>query len=226
MRGRLAVLAALVAGGAALLAAMVVLSLGKPDPTLVRIDGVDAAQRLFGGIRQEGEELGDAGAPVEIAIFNDLQCKGCALYHLSVVPRLVEDLVRPGRARLVFRHFPMGSRSRSVGAFAAAAAAEQGRAWEYVHLFFANQNKTRGEVTDEFMRRIAGSLPRRFDIERWERDRRAPEVARSLAADADLALELRLTAMPAAVIEGPAGRRVLTDSPTADEIERAVEELG
>jgi hypothetical protein len=198
------------------------LALNKGDRDGIDVTGTDTAQRLYGGIEQEGASLGPAGASVSISIYDDLQCRSCAAWYLRTVPPLVEDLIRTGRARLVYHHFPMGQRERQVGFYAAAAAGAQGRQWQYVHVFFANQETAlRRGVSEEFMARVADHVPQ-LDVERWRSDRRDPDVERTLDADSKLARDRRLPARPAAIVDGPEGRRRLVDSPTASQIEAAV----
>jgi protein-disulfide isomerase len=182
-------------------------------------------QRVYGGIEQEGASLGSPDAPISVSIYDDLQCRSCATWYLRQVPPLVEDLVRTRRARLVYHHFPMGEREREVGFYAAVAAGAQGRSWQYVHVFFANQEVAlRRGVSEEFMTRVAQQVPQ-LDLRQWRKDRLDPDTERTLAADAKLALDLHLPAKPAAVVDGPGGRRKLVGSPTAREIEAAVTAL-
>jgi hypothetical protein len=93
---------------------------------------------------------------------------------------------------------------------------------------FLNQDQVRTEgVSDEFLEQVAEAVPSpEFDVGQWEGDVDSPEVAARVEADAQLALDLRLTAAPAAVVEGPAGTRELEDFPSIAEIEAAVDEVG
>jgi protein-disulfide isomerase len=211
--------------GAAILAAIISISIGEEGPE-APVEGTQAAQRLFGGIEQDGDSLGSPDAPVTISIFNDLQCTDCADYHLEVVPGLVEDVVRDGEARLELRHRPVGQTPTTLAAVAATAAGEQGVEWQYAHLVFLNidQAETSG-VDDEFLERVAGSVPGpEFDVERWQRDRSDPETVARVEADDELGAELGLAA-PSVVVDGPGGTRELAEAPPPDEIEAAVEEV-
>lgn len=213
--------------GAAILAAIVSISIGERGPA-PPVEGSQAVQRLYGGIEQDGDSLGSPDAPVTISIFNDLQCPDCGTYQLEIVPALVEDLVRPGEARLELRHFSLGPRQTTEAALAATAAGEQGAQWQYAHLVYLNldQVETSG-VDDAFLERVAAAIPGpEFDEEEWAEDRDSPQVADRVAADAELAAELRLPAMPAAVVDGRGGSVRLEQSPPLDEIEASVEEVG
>jgi protein-disulfide isomerase len=227
MRSRLVPLIGLGLAAAALLVALVFIAVGEEGPA-APVSGADTVQRLFGGIEQDGDALGPANAPVTVSIFNDLQCTDCADYHLETVPELVEDLVRSGEARLELRHRSLGPRETTLAAYAATAAGEQDSQWQYAHLVFLNQDQVETEgVSDEFLERVAEAIPSpEFDVAQWESDLDSPEPAARVESDAQLALDLRLTAAPAVVVEGPAGTRELRDFPTVGEIEAAADEVG
>lgn len=224
-RPRVVGMIALAASALVLVAAIASLSLDRPEDAPVRISGAGDVQRLFGGIEQEGARLGSADAPVTIDLFNDMACKGCAEFQLSVVPGLVEDLVRPGEALLVYRHFPMGERRSSVSDLGALAAAEQGRQWQWVELFFINQAEAvDAGVTQKFLDGIAAAVLG-LDTGQWRSDFDAQADDPALADDAELAIELRLPAQPAVVVTGPGGSKELDESPSLSEIKAAVNDV-
>jgi protein-disulfide isomerase len=227
VRSRLVPLIGLTLAGAGVLTAIVFISVGEHGPP-APVEGADTVQRLFGGIEQNGNALGDAAAPVTISIFNDLQCTDCADYQLRIVPPLVEGVVRAGDARLEFRHRSLGQKETTLAAFAAVAAGRQDNEWQYIHLVFLNQDQVRTSgVTDEFLERVAEAVPApEFDVDQWERDRDSPEIAAEVDSDAQTALDLRLTAAPAVVVEGRHGSVELEESPSVSEIEAAVAEVG
>jgi protein-disulfide isomerase len=212
--------------GAAILAAIVSISVGEKGPERP-VEGADAVQRLYGGIEQQGDSLGSPDAPVTISIFNDLQCTDCAEYQLETVPRLVENLVREGDARLELRNRPVGQTPTTLAAVAAAAAGEQGMEWQFAHLVLLNLDQVRTSgVDDEFLERVAGSVPGpEFDVERWQRDREDPEIEARVESDDELGAELGVAA-PSVVVDGPGGTEQLEDAPSLARIEAAVEEVG
>src|ERR671910_2941985 len=154
--------------GAAILAAIVSISVGEKGPA-PPVEGAQAAQRLYGGLEQDGDSLGSPEAPVTISIFNDLQCPECGRYQLEIVPELIEDLVRPGEARLELRHFSIGPRQTTAAAFGATAAGEQGVQWQFAHLVYLNLDQAEvAGVDDEFLDRVAAAIPGpEFDEQRW-----------------------------------------------------------
>jgi protein-disulfide isomerase len=71
--------------------------------------------------------LGDKNAPVTIVEFSDFECPFCGRFHQSTLPQIVSEYIDKGKARLVYRDFPLSfhkdSRSSSL---AANCAGEQG----------------------------------------------------------------------------------------------------
>jgi protein-disulfide isomerase len=55
--------------------------------------------------------LGKADAPVTIVEYADLGCPHCAAFHAKVLPLLKEKYIDAGKARLVFREFPLSPHS-------------------------------------------------------------------------------------------------------------------
>ncbi|MDA1079812.1 MAG: thioredoxin domain-containing protein [bacterium] len=52
--------------------------------------------------------LGDANAPVTIIEFSDYECPFCKRHFEQTHPQLVEKYIKTGKAKLVFRDFPLG----------------------------------------------------------------------------------------------------------------------
>jgi len=100
-RGRLWVIALLALSLAGLGYAIVTISTQEAGDPVVHLDGVSDAQRLFGGVPQEGDRLGSSNAPVTIQVFNDLQCGDCRDDFLSTIPELAERYARSGEAKLL-----------------------------------------------------------------------------------------------------------------------------
>jgi protein-disulfide isomerase len=210
------------AGAAALLAGIVSISVGQGGPERITISGGEQVQRLIAGIPQDGPYLGPSDAPVTITVFNDLQCGSCDAYELETVDPLIEGYARTGRARLEFRHYSLGEAETTVAAYAATAAGEQDREWQYVDLFFRNQDEAGHDVSDEFLTDVGNAIPD-FDLDAWKQARDSAVVAERVEADATLAAELSLRVNgPSVVVDGPGGTKVLQDSPSTADVDAAV----
>src|SRR3954447_22514492 len=133
-----------------------------------------APPSLFAGIPQSGVALGNPKAPVTMTEFAGLQCPFCRRYTTDVLPTLVRDYVRTGKVKMVFRDIAfLGSDSVTAGR-AAAAAGAQGKLWQFVDAFYADQgDENSGYVTDDFVRGIAQKVPG-LDVARLMRDRDTP----------------------------------------------------
>jgi protein-disulfide isomerase len=217
--------AILVVVGLVLLFVIASLSLDKGDTDPIEITGVSAVQRLVAGIHQDDRVLGNDGAPVTIQVFNDLQCLPCGDYQLETIDPLVEDEVRGGEVKLEFHHFSTGARNTELAAYGAVAAGKQDYQWQFIELFFRNQDEGRQEgVTDVFLTEVAAGILE-FNVEQWQRDFDDPDVAEAVEADAALVAELRLTAEPAVIVDGPADSRTLMDSPSLSEVREAIAQV-
>jgi protein-disulfide isomerase len=195
---------------------------GEGGPEKITIGGGEEVQQLIAGIPQDSRFLGASDAPVTITVFNDLQCGSCDDYQLQTVDPLIEEFARTDDARLEFRNFSLGPTTTTEAAYAAMAAGEQNRQWQYVDLLFRNQKEAPGnEVSEEFLQDIANAIPD-FDVEAWKRARESPEVSALVQEDAELAADLRLPAEPAIVVTGPGGTRELDESPSKEQVEAAV----
>jgi protein-disulfide isomerase len=214
-------------GAIALSAAIVSISVGTGGPKLIKLQGGDQVQELLGGIEQDGADLGPPDVPVTISVFNDLQCSSCDDYEVHTVDPLIEKYARTGQARFEFRNYSLGQAETTKAAFAATAAADQDREWQFVELFFRNQDAAPGgTVSEEFLNDLGNSITD-LDLDTWRRDMESPEVKARVEADAQLAADygLRING-PSIVVEGPGGTKVLQDSPSQQEIENAVESVG
>jgi len=51
--------------------------------------------------------MGDPAAPIEIIEYASMTCPHCAAFHLETLPELKAQYIDTGRARLVFREYPL-----------------------------------------------------------------------------------------------------------------------
>ena len=227
-RGRLWVILAFALALAALGYVVVDVSTNEAGREVVRIEGIASAQRLFGGLQQEGDRLGSGDAPVAIQLFNDLQCGNCRGEFLTVVPPLVDDYVREGEVKLLMRHYSIAANPLELGFFGAEAAAEQGYGWQYTYLFFVNQEEAeRFGVGDRVMGSLASSISG-LEVLEWEaaldeKGEPGGPIAKRLERYEELGRDLGIRVGQAMIVSGPAGTRALQDNPELSQIEQAIE---
>lgn len=179
---------ALVFGTAALIAlALTTASLlgsRSPEEEPLALRGGAETEALLRGIPQEGIALGSPDAPVTLVEYADLQCPYCAQWAREAFPAIVDEYVRPGRVRIVFRGLAFIGPESEAALRTALAAGAQGRLWNLVHLLYRNQGAENGGwVTDDFLHRL-GHQVRGLNPERAFAERRTPSVDRELAAAA------------------------------------------
>ncbi len=131
---------------------------------------------LIDGIPQEGTLLGDPGAKVTLLQYEDLQCPICRQYTIALFPMVVEEYVRKGTARVDFRGIDILGEDSTQALRAVLAAAKQGKAWQMIELFFANQGEEgSGWVTDVLIDDMAASIDG-LDVQRLKTDAESDEI--------------------------------------------------
>jgi protein-disulfide isomerase len=186
---------------------------------------VAAVDSLVQGIPQNGLALGDPKAKVELIEYGDLQCPVCKAYSEEILPPVIENQVKNGQAKLVFRNFIIiGPQSAPAGA-AALAAGAQGRGWNYLELFYRNQGKENsGYADDEFLTAVAKGAGVK-DIGKWQTERKGTEFTDEVTATTEQAQKFGFTGTPSFAISGPSsnGTELLGSPGSPDEIEEAIE---
>jgi protein-disulfide isomerase len=229
-RGRLLIAALLALVLAALGYAIVAMSTQEPGDPVVHLDGITDAQRLFGGMPQEGDRLGSKDAPVTIQVFNDLQCSDCRDDYLSTIPGLAEHYARPGDVKLLWRHYSNSINPKQLGFYGAEAAAEQNYGWQYTYLFFRNQDEAeRFGVDQDYLASVAGGVEE-LDLREWERDLEEKglaggEIEERLESQEELARGLEIRKGQGMIVNGPNGTVTLQEGPSLAEVEAAIAEV-
>jgi protein-disulfide isomerase len=209
--------------------AIVSLSVGSGgEKGEVRITGAEEIQSLVGGIPQDGARLGSSDAPVTVQVFNDLSCDQCSDWNRDVIVPLIQGPVRSGDVQLVYHNFPMSESGFFLGAYGAVAAAKQDYEWQFIQLFFYNQDEAEKRGADQdFLDAIArGVGVVNFNVEQWQQDMKDSDIQDTLDADERLSAERRLPAEPAVVVGGPNGTEQLIESPSLADVQAAIAKVG
>ncbi|MEE8499485.1 MAG: thioredoxin domain-containing protein [Kiloniellales bacterium] len=109
--------------------------------------------------------LGSADAPITIIEYSSLTCPHCAALHKDILPKIKETWIAEGKARLVYRHFPIGA--MALRAAAVADCIEGERFFGFLDLLYKSQQRW-AKSKDPLkslgqMARLAGMSQERFE---------------------------------------------------------------
>ncbi|WP_193367356.1 DsbA family protein [Pelagibius marinus] len=95
----------------------------------------DGGEPLF----DDDRILGSAEAPVTILEYSSLTCPHCANFHKNTLPQVKSEWIDAGRARLVYRHYPLDQ--LALRAAAAADCIEGDAFFGFLDVLFKNQER-------------------------------------------------------------------------------------
>ena len=147
---------------------------------------------------RRGEVFDDPASPVggnpqgdvTIVEFFDYRCPYCK----QVQPTLQKLLDQDRKLRFVYKEMPVLGAPSVTAAHAALAARLQGK---YEH-FHSAMMATKGQITDEVVYQVAGSVG--LDVDRLKRDMTAPEIEQAVKANLALAKALDIRGTPGFII--------------------------
>ncbi len=118
-------------------------AVGRALAALVAL--VAVAGMAVPGPAQQGKEppeardmvLGDPEAPIKIVEYASLTCPHCASFHNDILPRLKADYIDTGKARLVYRDFPLDRVALQAAAIARCAGDD--RFFGFIEVLYGTQ---------------------------------------------------------------------------------------
>jgi protein-disulfide isomerase len=97
--------------------------------------------------------MGDPDAPVEIIEYSSMTCPHCAAFHTQTLPVIKERYIDTGKAKLVFREFPLDRVALTASAIARCAGEE--RYFSFVDVLVRTQDQwAHAEDTTEELKKI------------------------------------------------------------------------
>ncbi len=116
-------------------------------------------------IFEDDRILGSAEAPITIIENSSLTCPACAAFHAGALPQIKETWIADGRARLVYRHFPLDGDALRAAAIANCIEGE--RYFGFLDLLFKTQKRW-AKSSDPLkalgqMARLAGLSQEKFE---------------------------------------------------------------
>ena len=203
-RNRLILVAAAV-GGAALLAVVLILVVGKSSTattTTATAPAIATAAKLFAGIPQHGNTIGKASAPATLIVYEDPQCPFCREWNVQTLPTVLDQYVRTGKLKLVYRGVVIIGPDSVRGLRAIGAAAKQNKLWNLVDALYARQGaENSGWITNSVI--LAAASDAGANGPAVVAGMGAPSVGATLTTWQSQAKADRLQGTPTFVIERP-----------------------
>lgn len=103
--------------------------------------------------------MGDPSAPITILEWGDYQCTFCYKFHQNTLDTIKRDFIETGKAKLVFKDFPLNGPDSIIAAEAAYCAQDQEKYWQYHDEIYKNWKGERtGWITRESLERFATTV--------------------------------------------------------------------
>jgi protein-disulfide isomerase len=169
---------------------------GGASASAVKAELADVAESLVvRDIPVTGRPVfGNERAPVTLVVFADFECPHCKA-EAPVLRKAINDF--SGRARLVYKHFPLGMHPQAkVAAIATEAAFRQGKFWEMHDKVFAGQ----ADLSNARLRQFAQELG--LDLARFDADMKDPALEAIVMKDRADGEKLELRGTPAVYVNG------------------------
>jgi protein-disulfide isomerase len=117
------------------------------------------ATSTFAGVQQHGDTLGEASAPVTLTVFEDPQCPFCRQWNIDTLPTVVDNYVRTGRIKVVYRGVIVIGENSLVGLAAEYAAGQQNKLWQMTEALYERQgDENSGWLTTAVVRDAAREI--------------------------------------------------------------------
>jgi len=226
-------LAAAVAGGALMLAALAMTGrigagvepAASPSPS-PSAAAVVASPSAAADAASSGAApvLGDPAAPVLVEIWADYQCPYCGIMTHAMEGALLRDYVDTGRIRLAFRDFAFLGQESLEAAAAARCAGQQGGYWRYHDLLFASQQgENQGAFAAQNLISIAGFAG--LDREAFTTCMNDSTVRAAVTAETEAGRAIGVGSTPTVNVVGPKGTTLLKGVPGFVALDAAIEEV-
>ena len=99
----------------------------EPSPSGPPVD----TEALMEALIEDDDIKGDPDAPVTIVEFSDFECPFCARFYTQTLGQIEEEYINTGKAKIVFRDYPLSfHQNAQKAAEAAECAGEQGKFWD------------------------------------------------------------------------------------------------
>ncbi|MCA9827545.1 MAG: DsbA family protein [Nitrosopumilus sp.] len=108
--------------------------------------------------------MGDSNAPITVLEWGDYQCTFCYKFHQNTLDTIIEDHIKTGKIKLIFRDFPLNGPDSVLAAEASYCANEQEKYWQYHDELYENwEGERTGWITRESLEMFADAVGLNLD---------------------------------------------------------------
>lgn len=148
---------------------------------------------------------GDPKAPITLVEFGDYQCFFCNKFFHNTEKEIVENYVKTGKVKMMFKDFTIIGPDSVTAAHAAHCANDQGMFWEYHDALYTNwDGENNGWASSENLFRFANGIG--LDMEAFAECMNNSKHAGIIQASNNDAKTLGITGTPAFFVIGPNGQ--------------------
>jgi protein-disulfide isomerase len=171
-------------------------SKSSTTPTVTNASGGGTeATDTFEGVPQHGDTLGKASAPLALYVFEDPQCPFCRQWNIDTLPTVVQNYVRSGRVKIVYRGIEIISTNSVAGIRGIYAAGMQNKLWQMAEALYERQGEERsGWITIDVLKDAAREIG--ADPEQLLKDADSDAVTAQLNEAARLASRYGINSTP------------------------------
>ena len=143
-----------------------------PSGNVVKqLPGVQAAAEVS---EDDDASMGEKDAEITIIEFSDYECPFCGRHFQQTYPQLKKNYIDTGKARLVFRDFPLGFHANALpAAMAAECVREKGgdsAYWEMHDLLFQRQQELSVANLKQWAKSLGHDIGSCLDSKKFERE--------------------------------------------------------
>ena len=145
--------------------------------------------------------LGDVSAPITIVEFGDYQCFFCNKFFHDTEDSIVQNYIKTGKAKMLFKDFTIIGQDSVVAAHAAHCAGEQGKFWEYHDTLYNHwTGENNGWASADNQLKFAKDLG--LDVEKFTECNASEKYMKMIKTSAEDAKTLGFTGTPGFIVIG------------------------
>ncbi|HEX5191355.1 MAG TPA: thioredoxin domain-containing protein [Solirubrobacteraceae bacterium] len=203
-------------------------------PTSAKAKGISGKVNAeLDGIPQSGTTLGNPNAKVTITEYGDLQCPICADFAKTSENQLISNEVKTGKVKLVYKSLETATGNgpdssmwlpQQSGAYAAGA---QGKAWNYIEIFYHEQGaEGTNYVNTAFLQNIAKQV-KGLNYSKWNGDRFNPAYQNRVISEGKGFSRFGVQqATPTLIVAGPHNQlKPLQTVPTYSQLQSMIKQV-